>query len=171
MGRGSCRNFIIGLTVRLILAAVGHAKSGPERTLFEHYQSRLSQPLTVHEVEEKRPLPIADRILREGTLLLAQVPQHAVVIALDERGQTLSSEQFAKRLGTWRDTGCKSIAFLIGGADGHAPIVKERADFLLSLGIMTWPHMLVRGMLAEQLYRVECILAGHPYHRGPSSFW
>ena len=88
-----------------------------------------------------------------------------MVIALDERGKNLTSADLARKLGQWRDEGRADVAFLIGGADGHGPGVKERADLVLSLGAMTWPHMLVRALLAEQLFRAQCILEGHPYHR------
>ncbi len=152
--------------MRLVLAAVGRAKPGPERDLFDHYKSRLSWSLTLKEVEEKRPLPIPERMAREADLLLAQVPDGAVVVVLDERAKPLDSEAFAARMGEWRDQGRPQVAFLIGGADGHTPLVRQRADMLLSFGVMTWPHMLVRGMLAEQLFRAECILTNHPYHRG-----
>lgn len=151
--------------MRILLAAVGRAKAGPERALFEHYAARLAWPLTLKEVEEKRPLPAAERMAREAEMLLAAVPPGAVVVALDERGRTLPSEDFAARLGTWRDAGIPDICILIGGADGHGEAVRRRADLLLAFGAMTWPHMLVRGMLAEQLYRAQCILSGHPYHR------
>jgi 23S rRNA (pseudouridine1915-N3)-methyltransferase len=152
--------------MRLVLAAVGRAKSGPERSLFDHYRARLGWPLTLCEVEERRPLPVPDRMAREGDLLLAQVPAGAVIVVLDERGKVLDSEAFAAQMAAWRDGGVRQAAFLIGGADGHGAAVRAKADLLLSLGVMTWPHLLVRGMLAEQLYRAECILANHPYHRG-----
>lgn len=151
--------------MRILLAAVGRAKAGPERALFEHYAGRLAWPLTLREVEEKRPLPAIERMNREAELLLAAVPAGAVVVALDERGRQIGSEDFAGRLGAWRDSGVSDVCFLIGGADGHGEAVRRRADLLLAFGAMTWPHMLVRGMLAEQLYRAHCILSGHPYHR------
>ncbi|MBF0304812.1 MAG: 23S rRNA (pseudouridine(1915)-N(3))-methyltransferase RlmH [Alphaproteobacteria bacterium] len=151
--------------MRSLLAAVGRAKAGPEKDLFEIWAGRLTPPLVLKEVEERRPLPVAERRTREGALLLATLPPGAVVVALDERGGQLSSEAFAERLSAWRDAGNPWAAFLIGGADGHDEAVRRRADLVLSLGAMTWPHMLVRAMLAEQLYRGQCILAGHPYHR------
>lgn len=151
--------------MRILLAAVGRAKAGPERALFEHYAGRLTWPLTLREVEEKRPLAVAERMAREADLLLAAVPPGAVVVALDERGRQLSSPDLAARIAGWRDAGQADLAFLIGGADGHGEAVRRRADLLLGFGAMTWPHMLVRGMLAEQLYRAQSILAGHPYHR------
>lgn len=149
----------------LLIAAVGRAKPGPERTLYDHYAARLKSPLILREVEEKRPLPVAQRMEREGELLLACVPAGAKVVALDERGKTFGSEAFSQRLGEWRDQAVPAVVFLIGGADGHSPAVRARADLLFAFGQMTWPHMLVRGMLAEQLYRAQSIQDGHPYHR------
>ena len=151
--------------MRIALIAVGKARKGPEKALLEHYAGRLRDPLTVIEVEEKRPLPGPERTAREADLLLAKVPDGAIVIALDEAGQTIGSQDFAARLRDWRDDGRGDLAILIGGADGHAETVRARADLVLSLGRMTWPHMLVRGLIAEQLFRAQCILDGHPYHR------
>lgn len=151
--------------MQALLAAVGRAKAGPERSLFEHYAGRLRGGLTVREVEEKRPLPVAERMAREGELLLSCVPAGARIVALDERGKSMGSRAFADRIGRWRDESVPCVAFLVGGADGHAESVRQRADLLLNFGSMTWPHMLVRGLLAEQLYRAQCILDGHPYHR------
>jgi 23S rRNA (pseudouridine1915-N3)-methyltransferase len=154
--------------MKLLLAAVGRARAGPERDLFEHYRRRLTWPLDLVEVEEKRALPAEQRRAREAELLLAALDRKAgpgaVAVALDERGTALASAAFAARLAGWRDKGA-GVAFLIGGADGHGAAVSERADIVLSLGPMTWPHLLVRALLAEQLYRAQQILAGHPYHR------
>ena len=152
--------------MKLILAAVGRANPGPERSLFEHYCGRLSWSLTLKEVEEKRPLPVPERMAREAELLLAQVPSGAALVVLDERAKPIDSPAFAAKMGGWRDEGRGAVAFLIGGADGHAEVVRSKADLLLGFGQMVWPHMLVRGMLAEQIYRAECILSNHPYHRG-----
>ena len=151
--------------MRCHLLAVGRAKPGPARQLFEFYAERLTPRLALIEVEEKRPLPEAQLKEREAELLLAALPKGAFLVLLDERGANLSSQRFAERLGGWRDQGVADLAFAIGGAAGHGPMAHARADFTLSLGPMTWPHMLVRGMLAEQLYRGFSILAGHPYHR------
>jgi 23S rRNA (pseudouridine1915-N3)-methyltransferase len=149
-----------------IIAAVGRAKAGPERALFDLYAGRLKAPLVLKEVEEKRPLPVPRRMEREAELLLACVPPGARVVALDERGRHLSSEDLAGQIRDWRDGATPACVFLIGGADGHGAAVRERADLLLAFGKMTWPHMLVRGMLAEQIYRTQSIIEGHPYHRG-----
>jgi 23S rRNA (pseudouridine1915-N3)-methyltransferase len=102
---------------------------------------------------------------REAELILAAVPPGARLIALDERGQSWSSRELAERLGRWRDQGTTTLAFATGGADGLGQAVLDRADTILSLGAMTWPHLLARSLLLEQLYRAQQILAGHPYHR------
>ncbi|MFC7333403.1 23S rRNA (pseudouridine(1915)-N(3))-methyltransferase RlmH [Rhodocista pekingensis] len=151
--------------MRLWLAAVGRARPGPVRDLFEEYRGRLSWSLTLKEVEARKRVEGEELKRLEADLLLAAVPPGAILVALDERGQMLASDAFARRLGTWRDQGSPDIAFVIGGADGLAEEVRRRADLLLAFGPMTWPHMLVRGMLAEQIYRAQQILAGHPYHR------
>ncbi len=151
--------------MRLIVVAVGRARKGPERDLFDHYAGRITFPLTLREVEEKRLLPPPELKKREARLLLAQVPEGARVVALDEKGKGLTSAEFAAALGGWRDDGVRDAVFLIGGAGGLDKAVLDRADLALALGSMTWPHFLVRGLLAEQIYRAQCILAGHPYHR------
>lgn len=151
--------------MRLLLIAVGRLKSGPLKALEQHYAQRLVPPPTIREVEERRPLPAAERKEREAALLLDALPKGATAVALDAGGKTLTSEDFARRLAGWRQVGVGDLAFLIGGADGLAAAVRQRADFTLSLGPMIWPHLLVRGMLLEQLYRAQQISAGHPYHR------
>lgn len=154
--------------MRISIIAVGRARSDPEQALTNDFLSRLSATATVIEVEARKSLSPAERVKDEGRLLLAKAPEGAVTVALDGRGKQLTSEAFAAQLDTWRDMGIQDLAFLIGGADGLDQTVIEAADFVLSLGTMTWPHLLVRGMLAEQLYRAESIRAGHPYHRaGP----
>jgi 23S rRNA (pseudouridine1915-N3)-methyltransferase len=152
--------------MRLHIVAVGKLKAGPHLALARHYAERLAWPLAIREVEEKRPLPAAELKEREGALLLAAVPAGAVLVALDEHGRSLTSAAFAQKLAQWRDAGASDLAFLIGGADGLADQVRRKAQLVLSLGAMTWPHLLARGMLLEQLYRAQQILAGHPYHRG-----
>ena len=122
-------------------------------------------PAAIVELEEKRRLPPPERKTREAELILAALPAGARLVALDQRGAEWSSRELADRLRTWRDSGIGAIAFAIGGAEGLGPAVIERADAVLSLGMMTWPHLLVRCMLLEQLYRAQQILAGHPYHR------
>jgi len=151
--------------MHLWLIAVGRLRTGPEQALVRHYAERLVSPVETREVEEKRRLPAAELREREGALLLAALPNGATAVALDTRGKVLTSEDFAARIARWRDGGIADLAFLIGGADGLSDAVRKRAELVLSLGAMTWPHLLVRGMLLEQLYRAQQILAGHPYHR------
>jgi 23S rRNA (pseudouridine1915-N3)-methyltransferase len=117
------------------------------------------------ELEEKRRLSLAELKAREAELILAALPAGARLIALDQRGAEWSSRDFAERLRRWRDGGVADLAFAIGGAEGLGPAIIDRADGVLSLGAMTWPHLLCRCMLLEQLYRAQQILAGHPYHR------
>jgi 23S rRNA (pseudouridine1915-N3)-methyltransferase len=151
--------------VKLTIAAIGRAGRGPERDLYEHYAGRIRWPLTLRELEEKRKLSAAEMIKREGELLLAAVPDRAMLVALDRRGKVLDSQAFAGRLRRWRDDSVSDVAFLIGGADGHGEELLERAALVVSFGAMTWPHLLARAMLAEQIYRSQQLLAGHPYHR------
>jgi 23S rRNA (pseudouridine1915-N3)-methyltransferase len=119
----------------------------------------------LRELEEKRKLPAPQLMQREGELLLDAAPAGATLVMLDRRGKVLDSEAFAARLGAWRDTSVSDVAFLIGGADGHTEAMLKKASLVLSFGAMTWPHLLARGMLAEQIYRAQQLLAGHPYHR------
>lgn len=151
--------------MNIVVAAVGRAKPGPERDLFESYAARLPWPLALKEIEIKKESAVEVRRMREGEALLAAVPAGAKVIALDERGKGETSAAFATRLGRWRDDGVREVAFLIGGADGLDESLRKRADAVLGFGAATWPHMLVRALLAEQLYRAHTILTGHPYHR------
>jgi len=155
--------------VKLTIACIGRANRGPERDLYEHYAGRIRWPLALREVEEKRKLPPAQLIPREGELLLASVPSKSVLVALDRRGKVLDSEGFARRLERWRDDSVNDVAFLVGGADGHGEALLKKAALILSFGAMTWPHLLARAMLAEQIYRALAILSGHPYHRGQSA--
>jgi 23S rRNA (pseudouridine1915-N3)-methyltransferase len=155
--------------MRLHLCAVGRLRAGPERDLVDDYLQRCDRtgrplglgPVTEHEVEDKRGGGMA----AEADLLARALPAGAVVIVLDERGKTLSSPELASQLAAWRDSGRQDAAFVIGGADGIDPALRSRADLAISFGRMVWPHMLVRVMLAEQLYRATTILAGSPYHR------
>lgn len=145
--------------MRILIGAIGKAR-GLFADLAADYTKRFTLPLTVRELDV-RPA-VAER---ESAALLALIPDGAVVVVCDERGQSLGSAAFAEKLGVWRDSGCKDLVFLIGGADGHTEALRKRADLLLCMGQMTWPHQLARVMLIEQLYRAQQILAGHPYHR------
>jgi len=155
--------------MRVHLCAVGRLRQGPERDLVDDYTTRFDRtgralslgPLAVHEVEDRK----GGGMEAEADLLARAIPQGALVAVMDERGRTLSSPDFADQLAKWRDGGRQDVAFVIGGADGLAPAFRDRADFALSFGKMVWPHMLVRVMLTEQLYRAASILSGAPYHR------
>lgn len=147
------------------IIAVGRMKKGPEYDLMNVYLKRSPWVIKIIEVEEKRPLKGAERMAREGELLLKAIPDGSTVIALDERGKEMRSTAFAEKIRTWQDQGISNLIFLIGGADGYDGLVKKRADGLISFGAMTWPHMMVRAMLVEQLYRASTILQGHPYHK------
>jgi len=150
--------------LKLTIAAIGRAGRGPERDLYEHYAGRIRWPLTLRELEEKKKLPPPELVKREGELLLQAVPEGSLLVALDRRGKMLDTEAFARHLAHWRDDSM-SVAFVIGGADGHGQALLKKAALTLSFGAMTWPHLLARAMLAEQIYRAQQLLAGHPYHR------
>ena len=148
---------------------MGRLRSGPERDLIADYTQRFDRtgralslgPLTENEEDDKKNAGMA----AEAELLARAVPQGAVLVTLDERGKLLTSPEFATQLARWRDAGRQDVAFVIGGADGIDPSLRAKADFSISFGQMVWPHMLVRVMLAEQLYRAANILSGGPYHR------
>jgi len=137
----------------LLLHIVARGKIGrsPEAELVDRYLKRIAWPTKVTELAERGPLPPA--------------APNSVAIALDERGTPLSSTELAGKLEAWRDGGKREARFLIGAADGHGDAERDKADLLLSFGPATWPHLLVRTMLAEQLFRATSILANHPYHR------
>jgi 23S rRNA (pseudouridine1915-N3)-methyltransferase len=140
-------------------------RNGPLQELQALYAGRITSPLTIVELEERRRLPTPALKAREAELILDALPPGACLIALDERGAAWSSRALADRIAAWRDRGVPELAFAIGGADGLGSAVLDQAQAILSLGPMTWPHLLVRGMLLEQIYRAQQILAGHPYHR------
>lgn len=158
--------------MRVGIFAVGRMKAGPERELAARYLDRFSKagpPLGlefsgVTEIAESRTVSAAQRKQEEGRALLAAA-QGSALILLDETGKNFSSEDFASRLAAIRDGGAKSLLFAIGGADGHDPGLRSQSALVLSFGAMTWPHQMVRIMLAEQMYRAATILSGHPYHR------
>lgn len=145
--------------------AIGRLRNGPLRELQDLYASRILPAPTIIELELKQRLPPAIAKIREAELILQASSTDNPLVCLDERGTAWSSRDFADRLARWRDRGTAELAFVIGGADGLGTPVLDRASAVLSLGAMTWPHLLVRGMLLEQLYRAQQILAGHPYHR------
>ena len=155
--------------MRVQICAVGRLRKGPERDLYEDYLTRFDRtgrslalgPAQLIEVEDKKGGGMA----AEAALLEKAVQDGALICTLDERGKLMSSPDFAKLLAAWRDQGRQDVSFLIGGADGIDQGLRAKADASLSFGKMVWPHMLVRVMLAEQLYRAASILAGGPYHR------
>ena len=151
--------------MRLTVLAVGRWRAGsPEQALFRTYADRLPWPVEVVEVVERRPLPASDLKAAEAALLGKRWPAKGAVVALDGNGQALSSEALADKLKGWIEAG--ELTCVIGGAEGLDRTLLNRADMSWSLGPATWPHMLVRAMLAEQIYRAHSILTGHPYHRG-----
>ena len=156
----------------ITIAAIGRLKAGPERILFDRFLDRASKagrPLALtfatREFPESRAGAPAARKNQEAAAIVASLPDGTRVVALDQTGKSLDSRGFAERLRKWRDDGVGELVFAVGGADGHGAPLMERADFRLAFGAMTWPHQLVRLMLAEQLYRAVTILTGHPYHR------
>jgi 23S rRNA (pseudouridine1915-N3)-methyltransferase len=155
--------------LKLSVLAVGRLRGGPEKDLIDDYLSRFDATGRPQALGPARVLEVEDKRRRgrdaEADLLLSHIPAGAAVVALDERGKTLSSPDFADLLARLRDEGRPETCLLIGGADGHGRAALDRADVKLSLGKMVWPHMLARVMLAEQLYRAASILAGTPYHR------
>lgn len=164
--------------MRIDIIAVGRAgRDSPEHQLSETYNARSTAlgaqlalgPVAVHSVEDRqsrrRNIADADRPAREAKLLMAQIPENALVVTLDATGRQMSSEAFADALASHRDQGIRNLAFVIGGAQGLAPELRTRAQWSLSFGAMIWPHMLARVMLSEQIYRAVTILVNHPYHR------
>ncbi len=158
--------------MRLTIAAIGRLKDGAERVLVDRYVKRCASgksiglgPLDEIEILEARHPQTSDRQADEAKRLLKQVAEPDLIVALDERGKTFSSAEFARWLGARRDEGRRHAAFLVGGPDGHGPDIVKASALRLSLGPMTLPHGLARAILAEQLYRAITILSGHPYHR------
>lgn len=160
--------------MRLVIAAVGRLKAGPERELLARYLDRANAagralslaPLDVTEIPESVARSAEKRRADEARALRAALPEKSRLIVLDERGKSVSSEDFANRLAKFRDEGAQTLAFLIGGADGLDPALRKAADLTIAYGTATFPHQIVRILLAEQIYRAITILSGHPYHRG-----
>lgn len=160
--------------MRLLIVAVGRLKAGPERDLLRRYLERANAlgkslalyPLELTELAESPAQRAAERQADEAKRIAAAIPVGFTTIALDERGTSLSSAAFAAKLGGWRDHGTSGTALLIGGADGLAAELRKSAALTVAYGAATFPHQIVRILLAEQLYRAMTILSGHPYHRG-----
>jgi 23S rRNA (pseudouridine1915-N3)-methyltransferase len=159
--------------MRILIAAVGRLRQGPERELAERYCKRAAdlgrkhglQAFDIIEIRESRADHVERRMLEESIAIANVIPDRAVTVILDERGTTMNSTSFAGRLQDWRAGDKAAAVFIVGGADGLAPSLRDRADLTLAFGAFTWPHQLVRIMLLEQLYRAVTILGGHPYHR------
>ncbi len=139
--------------MKLHIVAHGRIGKGPEAALVERYLKRITWPVQLTELSDN------------GSGKLSDPVTPAVTVILDERGEALASRALAAKLEAWRDAGMREARFVIGPADGHGPTVRASATLLLGFGPATWPHLLVRAMLAEQLYRATSLLAGHPYHR------
>ena len=159
--------------MRIVIAAVGRLKQGPERELAERYRKRAAQAgrslglreIEVVEIRESRAAEAEKRVLEESIALANLIPEQAVTVVLDERGQNLASMALTEQLRGWRDAGSATVVFIIGGPDGLSPAILQKAALKLAFGTATWPHQLVRIMLLEQIYRCMTILSGHPYHR------
>lgn len=145
--------------MRVTIAAIGKCKkNSPERQLIEEYAKRSSWGLSIKEADNSNQQ-------EEAHFLQASIPHGSKVIVLDERGENMKSTELAAKIANWQLNGCSELCFLIGGADGHLQSTRDKADLLLSFGKLTLPHMLMRAVLSEQIYRVQTIISGHPYHR------
>lgn len=159
--------------MRLHILAVGHARGTPEGVLSEDFVGRAQAmgrrmgiaAVTVDEITVSKAREMKSRMAEEAEKLSNRIPDGAHVVLLDARGNGMTSEDFAEMLGALRDAGTKDMAFVIGGPDGLAPLPGKKAGRSLAFGQQTWPHLMVRAMLSEQIYRALTILAGHPYHR------
>lgn len=159
--------------MKLVVAAVGRLKAGPERALYERYAKRLGPagkaaglgPLETIEIAESRNRSVTGRKAEEAAMLRGRINDGARLVVLDETGENLSSPQFAQMIGRERDGGAQALVFCIGGPDGHGGEIRDNAAHVVSFGAMTLAHGLARVVLAEQLYRAVTILTGHPYHR------
>jgi len=159
--------------MRIVVAAIGRLKQGPETELCERYRKRAAQSgrslglrdVEILEIRESRADDAGKRMIEESIALANIIPQGAAVILLDPRGDNLDSGSLAGQIAQWRDAGKAALVFVIGGPDGLAASLSDKADLRLAFGTATWPHQLARVMLMEQLYRAATILSGHPYHR------
>ena len=159
--------------MRIVVAAVGRLKQGPERDLAERYRKRAADAgrgvglrgVEIIEIRESKARETEKRVIEESIALATIIPEGGLTVALDERGESLDSVEFSRRIALWRDAGRPAATFLIGGPDGIAASLRDQAQLRLAFGHATWPHQLVRIMLLEQIYRAATLLAGHPYHR------
>ena len=145
--------------MKITIIAIGKCKkNSPEAAIIGEYVKRSGWQLIIKEKDNSNQKDEAD-------FLVSSIPHGAKVIVLDERGENLKSTELASKIAGWQLNGISEICFLIGGADGHLQSTRDKADLLLSFGKLTLPHMLMRAVLAEQIYRIQTIIAGHPYHR------
>ena len=145
--------------MKVNIIAIGKCKkNSPEHAIIEEYSKRSSWQISIKEKDNSNPKD-------EATFLTSSIPNNAKIIVLDERGQNLKSTELAKIIENWQLNGTSEICFLIGGADGHIQSTRDKADLILSFGKLTLPHMLMRAVLSEQIYRIQTIIAKHPYHR------
>lgn len=145
--------------MKVTIAAIGKCKkNSPEKMLIDEYVKRMAWTVLIKEVDNSAQA-------EEAHFLQSVIPHGAKVVVLDERGENMKSTELAEKVSNWQLNGCSELCFLIGGADGHLQSTRDRADLLLSFGKLTLPHMLMRAVLAEQIYRIQTIIAGHPYHR------
>ncbi len=145
--------------MKATILAIGKCKkNSPEAALIAEYAKRSSWEIVIKEKDNASQE-------EEARFLQEHIPSSAKVIVLDERGVNIKSKELAQKIEAWMLDGCSEICFLIGGADGHLQETRDKADLILSFGKLTLPHMLMRAVLAEQIYRVQTIIAGHPYHR------
>lgn len=159
--------------MKLTIAAIGRMKAGPMAELVDTYAKRTRQAgrqagitaLNVIDFAESRKTTPSTRAAEEAASLTNAAPAGAVLIVLDERGKAVSTAEFARIIRSELESGTQDLVFTIGGPDGHAPEIRKKARYVVSFGHMTWPHMLARVLLAEQIYRVVTILVNHPYHR------
>lgn len=151
--------------MRILLLTVGRDRRGPSAELVDTYVKRCPWPVELIEIPQQSQGGRQRRLAEEAKKIVQTFPDGAALVVLDERGDNLSSTELADRIARFRDDGRQSLAFVIGGADGLSPTLTERADLKLAFGKATWPHKLMRAMLAEQIYRASTILSGHPYHR------
>ncbi|MBQ8784573.1 MAG: 23S rRNA (pseudouridine(1915)-N(3))-methyltransferase RlmH [Alphaproteobacteria bacterium] len=145
--------------MKVTIAAIGKCKkNSPEKALIDEYIKRSSWNVVIKEADNSNQE-------EEAKFLQSVIPSGAKVIVLDERGENMKSTELAAKVEKWQINGCSELCFLIGGADGHLQSTRDRADLLLSFGKLTLPHILMRAVLSEQIYRIQTIIAGHPYHR------
>jgi 23S rRNA (pseudouridine1915-N3)-methyltransferase len=160
--------------MRVVIIAIGRLKQGPERELAETYRKRAQaigrglgmREIEIIEIRESRAADAERRRTEESIAIANVIPERAIIVILDESGENIDSAALAAALREWRAEDRPAVCFVIGGADGLAASLRQRAKLNLAFGAVTWPHQLVRVMLLEQLYRAGSILAGHPYHRG-----